>query len=129
MTDDDTVRDEGFDDLLDAIAEGAGYYLACPDDHGTLPPARVCPVCGDSDLTETPLPETGTVVTYTVVHVGTPEYEAETPYVTAVAAFGDVRLTGLLDGVAPDAVDLELAVEPAVGETADGRRRIELRPA
>lgn len=109
------VRDEGFDDLLDAISDGAGYFLECSNGHSSLPPRRLCPDCGDTDLSERPLPGAGAIVTYTVVHVPTPQFEGEAPYVTAIAEFGSVRLTGLLVDIDPDAVtvgmDVSLDVE------------------
>jgi hypothetical protein len=123
------MSDEGYDEWLDAIDDGEGFYLACPDGHGALPPRRTCPHCGALELAETPLPATGEVATYTVVHVGGPDFDDETPYVTAVADFGDVRLTGVLRNVAPADLQVGLAVEPAVGVTAaTGQRRLELHP-
>jgi hypothetical protein len=121
---DPTARDEGYDDLLDAVAAGEGTYLECSSGHGSLPPRRVCPVCGERDPAETPLPATGTVVTFTVVHVPTPQFAGEEPYVTAIAEFGPVRLTGLLVGVDPAAVETGTTVAPGVRETDDGRRLI-----
>lgn len=126
---DERPRDEGYDDLLDTIEAGEGYYLECSLGHGSLPPRRVCPVCGERDPDERPLPETGTVVTFTVVHVPTPQFEGEAPYVTAIAEFGPVRLTGLVAGVDPDAVETGATVRPGVRETDDGRRRLVFEPA
>ncbi|MFB6219249.1 MAG: Zn-ribbon domain-containing OB-fold protein [Halobacteriaceae archaeon] len=121
------MRDAGYDDLLDGIAAGDPSYLACPAGHGSLPPRRACPECGDTDLAERPLPEEGTVETYTTVRVAAPAFEGEVPYVTAIAGFGPVRLTGLLRGVDPADVVTGLAVRPEVGETAAGDRTLVLR--
>ncbi|MFB6094528.1 MAG: Zn-ribbon domain-containing OB-fold protein [Halanaeroarchaeum sp.] len=117
------VRDAGYDDFLDALAEGEGYYLRCPAGHGSLPPRRACPHCGDTDLEEVPLPETGTVVAHTVVHVPTPRFVEDAPYVTAIADFGDVRLTGQLLDADPSREIDGIDVSPDVGrtETADDR--------
>ncbi|NIB98866.1 Zn-ribbon domain-containing OB-fold protein [Halobacterium sp. R2-5] len=128
-TSEERVRDAGFDDLLDALAEGDGYYLACANGHGSLPPRRVCPECGSTDLDEEPLPETGEVATYTQVHVPAPSFADDAPYVTAVVDFGPVRLTGQ---VLADYEDVEIGTEvaPTVGETeTNGERlvRFELR--
>lgn len=119
----DGVRDAGFDDFLDALADGDGYYLACADGHGSLPPRRACPHCGRTDLTEEPLPETGDVATHTQVHVPTPAFADDAPYVDAVVDFGPVRLTGqvLAD---PADVEVGLPVEPGVGETATTGERL-----
>lgn len=117
-----TDREEGFDEWLDAIAAGEAYYLACSEGHGSLPPRRACPVCGDLELTETPLEAPGTVVTFTVVHVPTPQFEGQAPYVTAIAEFGPVRLTGIMRGIEPEAVETGLSVRPDVREDGDERR-------
>lgn len=109
-------RDAGYDEFVESVAEGEGYYLECPEGHGSLPPRRVCPTCGATELSEQPLPDSGTIDTYTVVHVGTPDFEADTPYVTAVASFGPVRLTGVVRGVEPDEVETGLSVGVGVEE-------------
>lgn len=112
------ARDGGYDDFLDAVADGAGYYLACPNDHGWLPPRRVCPACGARELTETSLPATGEVRVASTVHVTAPQFSADAPYVVALAAFGPVTLTGQLRGVDPDAVEAGMTVEPTVLSSA-----------
>ena len=125
-----TDANAGFDDLLDAVAAGEPYYLRCPDDHGSLPPRRVCPHCGSDDLARAPLEAPGTVETFTTVHVATPQLVDDVPYVSAVARFGPVRLTGFLRGVAPEDVVVGLEVAPTVEPTeTDGERALVLRPA
>ena len=123
-------RTVGYDDWLDAIDAGEGYYVECASGHGSLPPRRACPECGSTDLDERPLPTSGQVQTYTTVHVATPRFEDEAPYVTAIADFGAVRLTGMLLGDDADAVAVGLPVEPTVEtvESADARV-LRLRPA
>jgi hypothetical protein len=124
-----TARDAGYDDWLDAVAAGDGYYLACPDGHGWLPPRRVCPACGATDLDERPLPPEGTVETFTTVHVAGPNFERDVPYVTAIASFGPVRLTGVLRGVDPADVETGTSVVASTGESeTTGERLLELRP-
>lgn len=121
-------RDGGFDDWLDALDAGEGYYLSCGAGHGSLPPRRVCPHCG-GEVSRRELPESGRVETYTVVHVGTPDFDEQTPYVTAVADFGDVSLTGLVRGCPPEDVEVGLPVGVDVGRNpeTDGRVVV-LRP-
>jgi uncharacterized OB-fold protein len=130
MSDSERVPDAGFDEWLDAAEDGEGYYLECANGHGSLPPRRVCPDCGSTDLEERDLPETGEVQTFTVTHVPTPAFEEDAPYATAVVDFGPVRLTGQVVGVEPEAVETGLAVELeiTVSETT-GERVIGLRPA
>lgn len=118
------TRDAGFDDWLDAIDENEGYYLECPNGHGSLPPRRVCPHCGDPDLTEEPLADAGVVETVTVVHIPTPEFEDDAPYATAIASFGPVRLTGIVRGVEPEAVEVGMSVDVGVERTATQDERL-----
>ena len=101
-------RDDGYDDLLDAIADGAGFYLSCENGHGYLPPRRVCPDCGAADLEPTPLDGEGEVITRTVVHVPPPRFEDDAPYATLLAEFGPVRATGIV---------LDADAAPEVGDT------------
>lgn len=125
------ARKGGYDEWLDAVAAGEGHYLACPEGHGWLPPRRICPTCGARDLREEPLPETGEIETASVVHVATPRFEAEAPYATAIAAFGPVRLTGVVRGVDPDGANAAVGatVEADVDETeGTGDRLLVLRP-
>lgn len=119
-------RDAGYDDWLDAVADDAAYYLECDNGHGSLPPRRVCPRCG-ADVDDHPLPPTGRVETYTVVHVSTPQLTDDTPYITAIAAFGPVRLTGFLQADPADAA-VGQRVAPAVGEATTGDRALLLEP-
>ncbi|MFD1512138.1 Zn-ribbon domain-containing OB-fold protein [Halomarina rubra] len=129
MSRDDTEapREDGFDDLLDAVEEGAGYYLSCANGHGSLPPRRVCPHCGSQDLSEEPLPDSGTIETFTVVRVATPQFADDAPYVTAVADFGEVRLTGFVAD--PTAVEVGTTVGVGVGRTeTTGDRVLTLDP-
>ena len=127
--------DDGYDEFLDGVAAGEGFYLACPNGHGSLPPRRVCPHCGATDLDETPLPETGTVETFTTVHVAVPSFEAETPYTTAIASFGPVRLTGVVRGGGAgadegEAVEIGRSVRAAVDRNATtGDPVLVFRPA
>jgi hypothetical protein len=116
MSDFERARDESFDDWLDAIEDGEAHYLECENGHGYLPPRRVCPDCGSRELTETDLPEAGEIATYTAINVAAPDFSEDTPYVTAVADFGPVRITGVLPDIDPDTVETGMVVGVAVGE-------------
>ncbi|SDN24152.1 hypothetical protein SAMN04487949_3739 [Halogranum gelatinilyticum] len=120
-------RAAGYDDLLDAVDDGRGYYLACTEGHGSLPPRRVCPECGDDTLSEEPLPETGAVETYTQVHVPGPRFDGETP-VVAIADFGPVRLTGRVQAEVAD-VEVGVRVSPTVATSKAGERHLALEPS
>lgn len=123
MSDFEQAPDAGYDDLLDAIEAGEPYYLECANGHGWLPPRRICPECGSRDLEETTLPAAGELVTFTEIAVAAPTFVEDTPYVTALADFGPVQLTGLLRGVEADEVEVGMVVGVEVGErvTTDDR--------
>lgn len=120
--------DAGYDEWLDAIAEGEGYALACSNGHGSLPPRRRCPECGDPDLEQRTLPDSGTVDTFTTIHVATPEFADDAPYVVAIADFGLVRLTGQLRGVEEPEAGMRVGVDVENRETT-GEELLAFRPA
>ncbi|MEF8886768.1 MAG: OB-fold domain-containing protein [Haloarculaceae archaeon] len=132
---DDGPRDGGYDDFLDAVEAGEPYYLESPSGNGWLPPREFDPETGERELTEEPLPETGEVLTKTVVNVAGPSFADDAPYVVAVAQFGPVRLTGQLRvegqkrGVGPEEVDIGQDVEIDVEHNeTEGERVIVLEP-
>lgn len=113
------VGDRGYDELIAAIRDGDGYYLECPDGHGSLPPRRVCPTCGATELVEKPLPETGTVETFTETHVATPEFGDDAPYLVAIVDFGPVSITGQLrtdDSTVGQTVGIDVAERKTTGD-------------
>lgn len=123
------MRDEGFDEWLHAFVADDGYYLACENGHGLLPPRRICPDCGSTEFTEEPLPETGTVETITTVHVPAPSFQADAPYDTAVVDLGPARVTGIVVDVEPGTVSVGDEVEPDVGASeTTGNDVLVLRP-
>ncbi|WIV68182.1 Zn-ribbon domain-containing OB-fold protein [Natrialbaceae archaeon AArc-T1-2] len=125
----ETVRDEGFDDWLDAVERGEPYYLKCTEGHSFLPPRRVCPDCGSTSVESAPLPATGDVETFTVTSVATPAFEDDTPYAVAIADFGPVRLTGQLVEIDVDDVENGMTVEPdVVTSETTGERVLSFRP-
>lgn len=120
---DEPARDAGYDDFLDAVEDGTPYYLECSNGHGSLPPRHVCPDCGDSELSETELPEFGTIQAHNVVHVPTPRFQEDTPYATAIVDFGPVSITGQVRGMEPQGVEngLEVTVDIDRTETDEDR--------
>jgi len=127
----DTARNADHDAWIDALADGDGYAIVCPDGHGSLPPRRVCPECGSTDLSREPFSDAGVVETFSVVHVPSPGFADDAPYVSAVADFGPARLTGVLRGVdaESDAVEVGLRVSVTVEERAtDGDPLVVFRP-
>jgi len=122
-------RNGEYDDWLDSVEEGEGYYVECEAGHGWLPPRRVCPDCGSRDLSAEPLPDSGELITHTLITVATPQFEDDAPYVTAIADFGPVSVTGLVRGVDPEDVTMGDVVGIEVGEReTTGDRAVVFRP-
>ncbi|ELZ13800.1 hypothetical protein C479_03106 [Halovivax asiaticus JCM 14624] len=125
----DDVRNDGYDDWLDALEGDQAFYLECTAGHGSLPPRRVCPECGSGELSETPLPTAGELDTFTVTHVPTPAFADDAPYVTGIVDFGPVRVTGRVLELDPDEIEPGLTVEATVIETdTTGERLVGFRP-
>lgn len=121
----------GYDAWLDALAAGDGFALVCPNGHGSLPPRRVCPECGATDRSREPLAETGVVETHSVVHVPTPDFAADAPYVTAVVDLGPTRVTGVYQSADDPASAPQVGERVAVGvaeRETDGERLVVFRP-
>lgn len=125
---DTMYRNGEFDELLDKLRDGQGYYYDCPNNHGLLPPRRVCPHCGDRDLQRKPLPEVGTIVTHTTISVPTSQFDDDVPYVTAIAEFGPVRLTGIIQSADRSEIDIGQSVAVNVDPDETGvERKLEFR--
>lgn len=123
------MTDHGYDEWVEALGTDEAFFLTCPAGHGSLPPRRTCPHCGATELTETPLPDEGTVETYTAVHVAGPDFAGQTPYVTAIASFDAVRLTGVLRDATAEDVDVGDAVGVETAENPDtGDEMVVFRP-
>jgi uncharacterized OB-fold protein len=94
-----------YDDFLDALLEGDGFYLECSNGHPSFPPHQVCSVCGESDVTKQSLSDRGTVIAHTIIHVPPPRFRDRAPYVVAIADLDGVELTGHLVNEAVDAIE------------------------
>ncbi len=77
-----------------------------------FPPRLVCPDCGGQKFSATKLSETGTVATYTVIHVGPDQFAVQTPYVVGIVELdGNVKvMTQIIDCV-PEEVEIGKKVE------------------
>jgi len=125
----ETTLNGEYDDWIDQIEAGEGYYVECEEGHGWLPPRRVCPDCGSRELSDESLPASGEIATHTTITVATPQFEDDAPYVTAIAEFGPVSITGLVRGVDPEDVSMGDAVGIEVGEReTTGERAVVFRP-
>jgi len=115
--------------LTAAAAAGDPYYLQCTAcGTATLPPRGHCPNCGATTLRIRPLSATGTVASFTEIHISTPRFADATPYTVVVADFDEgIRLTGQLRGT--DAVEVGDRVAIGADEADDGERFLTFEPA
>lgn len=65
-----------------------------------------CPYHGSTQLEETDTPEASALTPYTQVSVPTPQFAEDAPYITAIASFGPVDVTGILNDTASKHVDI-----------------------
>jgi uncharacterized OB-fold protein len=72
-----------------------------------FPPRRVCPACKGTELVAVPLARQGSIVTYTIIHLGPRGMAMETPYAVAIVELDDgVRLTSQVVDCAPEELSI-----------------------
>ncbi len=70
-----------------------------------FPPRLICPGCGSTDFEETRLPDTGTILTYTVIRVAPSQFVDEAPYAVGVVELeGGTRITTQITDVPLDKI-------------------------
>lgn len=109
---------EWFARFAEAIETGSSEYAICEScDHVALPPRQICPTCGHTEWQSEPLPDRGTVLSFTEISVTIPRFEGQTPYTIVLAELVEgIRLSGQLrDGRVED-----LAIGDTVALGAEG---------
>ncbi len=77
-----------------------------------FPPRLVCSECSGRDFSPTKLKESGTIATYTVIHVGPDQFAVETPYVVGIVELDDgVKITSQIIDCSSDEVEIGKKVE------------------
>jgi len=75
------------------------------------PPRLVCAACGGREFDTVKLPDTGKVVTYTVIRVGPGDFAEEVPYALGIVEMeGGVRLMAQLVDVPLDGIKTGMPV-------------------
>jgi uncharacterized OB-fold protein len=120
-----------FDALTDAIDAEAGTYRVCTAcGTAVLPPRECCPECGGAAFDTHPLPDHGTVRSFTEIHVTIPAFHGETPYIVGLVEFdGRLTLTGQLRGAAADEVAIDDDVVVGTERRDGGTTLVTFRPA
>jgi len=66
----------------------------------TVPPRSLCSHCGSSDLVWAELSGRGRLVTYTVIHIAPPQFQAFAPYAVGIVEFSEgAQLPGMIRNV------------------------------
>jgi uncharacterized OB-fold protein len=109
-------------EFWDALERGTllvGDCAACG--HHWLPPLQTCPRCAARDVTLVSAPASGSLYSWTVIHLAAdPAYRAEVPYAVGLVTLDDgTRLYGRIVGV--DQADLRdgLPLRVVVGRVDD----------
>ena len=78
----------------------------------TVPPRVICAHCRNTDLAWIELPNRGRLVTYTVIHVAPPQFEALAPYAIGIVEFaGGARLPGMVKNVKLDILKIGMELQ------------------
>jgi uncharacterized OB-fold protein len=88
----------------------AGKCTACGEVH--FPPRRVCMKCGKREFTTVALPDTGKVVTWTVIRVAPDEFTDLAPYAVCLVELDNgTRLMSQLVDVDLEEIKMDMPVK------------------
>ena len=120
-----------FEEFTDAIASGGGQHLVCEAcGEATLPPRRICPACGSTELAGEPLPDRGEIISFTEISVTTPKFHGETPYTVLLVELAEgVQLTGQLREATAEEVAIGDEVRLDTEPREEGAPLLTFRPA
>jgi hypothetical protein len=99
-----------------------------------LPPKPMCTHCFSANLKWIKIECSGTLVSYTVIHVAPEQFQSMTPYVVGIVELQDgLRLPGMIRGVEPENVSvgmkLKIDFEPSVSSQWPTWHRYFFKPA
>jgi len=111
----ETARPFTVESFYKFIEEGKVMAAKCSN-CGTplLPPRPVCTKCYSQNLQWMQLSNTGTLLTYTVIHVAPKQFEAETPYSVGIVKLDrGLQLLARILGLEPNQlkIGMELAID------------------
>ena len=89
----------------------------------SFPPRLVCPGCQGEGFETVTLPERGTLVTWTVLHVAPRGFSGQTPYIVGIVDLAGVRVTAQIVDTGPRDLDFGVAVRRVfrkLGEEGEG---------
>ena len=111
----------------------AGKCAKCGKIH--LPPRPICDNCYSTDFTWTEISGRGKLLTYTVIHISPPQFQALAPYAVGIIQLeSGLKLPGMISGVSHEKLNIgmELSIDfkaCAAGQTWPQWQRYCFRPA
>jgi len=73
--------------------------------HNAFPPRQICPECGAGEFETFRLPDTGTILTYTVIRVAPSQFTDEAPYAVGIVELeGGTRITSQITDIPLDRI-------------------------
>lgn len=100
----------------DAAAEGRLSVQRCDAcRRHVFYPRLACPECGSRELRWVEVSGRATLSSYVINHLPAPGFEDASPYVIAIVRLeeGPTMMTNLVDVVAPDRLEIDMALEVA----------------
>lgn len=77
-----------------------------------LPPRPMCTKCFSSDLEWVELKNKGKLLTYTVIHVSSKQFESLIPYAVGIVKLEDgPKLPGMIQDVEPEKISVGMSLE------------------
>ena len=77
-----------------------------------LPPRPMCTKCFSSDLEWVELKNKGKLLTYTVIHVSSKQFESLIPYAVGIVKLEDgPKLPGMIQDVEPEKISVDMDLE------------------
>lgn len=77
-----------------------------------LPPKPMCTKCLSTNLKWTELKDSGTLLSYTIIHVAPEQFQSLAPYIVGIVEFENgLRLPGMICDVAPEMLKVGLKLK------------------
>jgi uncharacterized protein len=76
-----------------------------------LPPRPICDNCYGQEFDWVEIPGEGKLLTYTIIHVAPPQFQAMAPYIVGIVQLkNDLKLPGMVSGVPENSLKIGMAL-------------------
>ena len=77
-----------------------------------LPPRPLCDKCYSDEFEWVTLPDTGMLLTYTIIHVATPQFQDITPYPVGIIQLGtNLKIPGIIKGITSENIKIGMMLK------------------